>query len=845
MAKLATVIIDNPNDGNVEKTLASLKKQGLFFGYNAVVTDGSLVTRNNAIKNATTKYLVFLQAGDTVLPKVLKPLLSDDVAWGKSKVMQLNAYNMTEDGNQVLTQHREKLYKRIANNDEAFTQNSGTYVFTSELRTFYVPELRSVVVENDGYLFDESIPYQAVDDYFAHYIAKSKLVGLAFNAGVIENDSAIVDSYLSELGGIDSLIPYFEKLKANYTRKNGLLMRYVQQLLIKQVATRFVNSYLIDQSLLNAELSAAKAKLAGYLDLVEEKSIMRFPGVDRLHKYELIGMQSAPIEYLYEDDGIVFTHGETKIGKEKGFETTLTDIVLRDGQLTFYGYARIPYQERFDLKIQLLINDGIVDLPLYQSGFGNFHSRNETNYFNGFNYSLQLADVKENTQLKIRYVLNGHAYLSTEFIYVNNRVWSDVLNIQTVAYEGLSLTKDVNSITLEPVNDTVISTIDSAKMSVITAERPDLAKAVTDMEQLNDEVWLYSDDLNVTDNSFIQFEHDLKVDDGVKRYYVYTPNTVQAEQIAAVDTTYLVIRGSAEHKALYLQSSYAFTSFTDYNRFSPFDRLEYGMLGSLIQTKVVYFGHGVLHAHFTRLYSREKTIFDYFVASSEFEKQNLIENYHYDENQVVLLGAPRFDSELAENVEKSNHILYGPTWRAKLSSGYVDGKWQLNDDYLQESKFYAGIVALLDSPRLAQFLEDNDLYFDVKLHPNFHDYQKDFKLASSRIQFVSENMQPASYAAFITDYSSFVFDFVYGQVPVFYYLVDETEFINGNHTYNRLDLPLEDAFGPISRTADELVADLTTFKQNGVETSYQKREENFFSVPAHNREEIREFLKSI
>ncbi|WP_165964756.1 CDP-glycerol glycerophosphotransferase family protein [Periweissella cryptocerci] len=840
MAKLATVIIDNQNDGDVAKTLASLKKQGLFFSYDYVLTNGSLEERNNAITSATTKYLLFLQAGDEVLAKTLKTLLNDST-WDKTKVMQLSAFTIDDNGTNVLTEQREKLYKRIANNDEKFTQETDVYVFTSELRTFYVPELRSVIVENDGYLFDGSIKYQAVDDYFAHYIAKSKSIGLAFKAGVMENGPAIASSYLSELGGIDGLVPYFDKLKANYTRKNGSLMRYAQQLLVKQVADRFVNSYLIDQSLTGVMLEESKNKLANYLDLVDEKSIMRFPGVDRLHKYELIGMQSTPVTYLYEEDGIVFEHDLTRIGKEKGFETTITDIVLRDGLLSFSGYARLPYQERFDLKVQLLLNDEVIDLRLYHSGFGNFHSRNETNYFNGFDYSLKLANLND-TELKIRYLINGHEYLSTEFIYVNNRVWSDPLNVQTVAYEGLSFTKTKNAIKVEQVSDEEAAKLDDAKMKALETTHPDLIEAVVNASQMNTEVWLYSDDLNVTDNGFIQFQHDINVDDGVSRYYVYTPDTVQAEQVANIDEDKLVVRGSAAHKALYVHAKYEFTSFTDYNRFSPFDRLEYGMLGSMIQTKIIYFGHGVLHAHFTRLYSREKTIFDYVVASSEFEKQNLIDNYHYDETQVVLLGAPRFDSQLAENVTKSNHILYGPTWRAKLSSGYVDGKWQLNDAYLRESEFYAGVMALLNSAKLAIFLESNDMYLDVKLHPNFRDYEKNFKLSSDRIKFVRVNGQPASYAAYITDYSSFVFDFVYGQVPIFYYLMDENEFANGNHTYNRLDLPLEDGFGPISHSADELIDTLEQFQQHGVSELYQQREATFFNVPTNNREALRKYF---
>ena len=71
---------------------------------------------------------------------------------------------------------------------------------------------------------------------------------------------------------------------------------------------------------------------------------------------------------------------------------------------------------------------------------------------------------------------------------------------------------------------------------------------------------------------------------------------------------------------------------------------------------------------------------------------------------------------------------------------------------------------------------------------------------------IDSSVDENDYSVLITDFSSYVFDFVYADCNIMYFMPDRTEFDAGLNQYRLLDLPLEDAFGPYSSSADEAVS---------------------------------------
>ena len=93
----------------------------------------------------------------------------------------------------------------------------------------------------------------------------------------------------------------------------------------------------------------------------------------------------------------------------------------------------------------------------------------------------------------------------------------------------------------------------------------------------------------------------------------------------------------------------------------------------------------------------------------------------------------------------------------------------------------------------------------------------------------------------ITDFSSIVFNFVYLQRPIVYFAPDYELFRSGmTHSYKRLDIPLENGFGPLTESADALLDELEALLKNGMkpDEKYIQRGAEFFPYRDHHCERL-------
>jgi len=230
------------------------------------------------------------------------------------------------------------------------------------------------------------------------------------------------------------------------------------------------------------------------------------------------------------------------------------------------------------------------------------------------------------------------------------------------------------------------------------------------------------------------------------------------------------------------------------------------------------------------MYAKERCIIDRVVVSSGFEVSNFTGRYGYALEDLIQSGMPRYD-EIHLNANKQNRILFSPSWRSNLIGKLVENQRESIPDVFVASDFYQEVSGILNSEKLADLLEKYDLYLDFKNHPIFACYNDLFHPCSDRITVSCGNTQIDQYKLMITDYSSIVFDAVYQQCPIIYFVPDYDKFKAGvSHNYRELDLPLEDGFGPFTKTADQLIEALTTYVENGFVPSepYAERMANFF-----------------
>ena len=284
------------------------------------------------------------------------------------------------------------------------------------------------------------------------------------------------------------------------------------------------------------------------------------------------------------------------------------------------------------------------------------------------------------------------------------------------------------------------------------------------------------------------------------------------------------------HKQLYFNCDKIITSFSNLSNVSPFGAGPTRWYADLVKFELVYLQHGILHASLRKLYDKEHCSIDRVVVSSGFEIENFQKNYGFEDRELIKSCMPRYDS-MEPSGKKKNRIVFSPSWRSNLIGALVDNNREELPEVFMESAFFKQVSAFLNSERLHDMLEKNDLYLDFKNHPIFKCYNHLFDIKNDRVCTDNFDTNMDEYRLMITDYSSIVFDSVYLNCPVLYFVPDYELFLAGvSHNYRQLDLPLENGFGPFSQDADTLLDHLEEYINNGFvpQEPYASRMENFF-----------------
>jgi CDP-glycerol glycerophosphotransferase (TagB/SpsB family) len=116
---------------------------------------------------------------------------------------------------------------------------------------------------------------------------------------------------------------------------------------------------------------------------------------------------------------------------------------------------------------------------------------------------------------------------------------------------------------------------------------------------------------------------------------------------------------------------------------------------------------------------------------------------------------------------------------------------------------------------------------------------------SDRVRIAPPTADDASYAVFVTDFSSYRFDFVYLRRAIAYFFPDEELFRSGMCDYRETDLPLGGTFGDMATDAEGLVEILGGILERGgaPKPEYAAQMEGFFLHYDHGcRERIYQAL---
>lgn len=838
-SKIEVILINDGSEDNSELECRKLAQRYDNIKVISKENQGVSAARNDGIKSAQGRYIMFIDGDDTISSETIASLVTFfDANFDKVDLITYNLIYINEK-NELSSHERYEILNR-----------SGIYDIDYNIHITQTTMNICVKNSKTPVLFDSTLKVAEDQFFITDWIMKKHKIGFTENADYFYFRHSDASSSTGNHPYIcfDQMIYFFDGLYDKYRDSKGKPSRVAQALVLYNLNWRLKADLIWPYHLQGKEMQEAREKIASYIKAIDDDVILSSPYLDNFHKYYFLKFKEKQCNICFAPQRFAIYSGDVLWADESNCLLVFTSTRVKDSKLVLEGFLKSPACEFFDVDVYAHINGEKrgIKLETSLSFYSAYKSAIVTNNFRHFRYKADLATVQT---ISFSVDIMGHRY-STKFFFAgsslflqkNNAFISDKYVIRYRDY------------------------YDGRPSDYFNIERPgkeELAAASSEIERSHFQrskggavyrklirkkckpIWLYNDRHGVIDNAYYQFKHDFGKDDGVTRYYVIDNDEINSELFSKEERKYLIKYGSLKHKLKFLNCSKVLTSFSSVSVYSPFPTVQLlAYYGDASHFEIVYLQHGILHAKLVNLYAKERCVIDKIVVSSHFEIENMINNYGYAKEDLIPSGMPRYDYEKVDSVPEGK-ILFSPSWRRNLIGELVENRRQLNEKAFLNSDFYKQIDAFLNSPRLAKLLNEYDLSLDFKNHPVFEEYNRLFQPKSSRVNIISGSIEMDKYNVMITDYSSIVFDFVYLKRPVIYFVPDYEMFRSGlTHTYRELDLPLEEGFGAFTRNSDELLDELEKLVLNGFEPDeiYKKRMDSFFITKEKHCEKLYNYL---
>lgn len=794
------------DDGSVDRSATICERyaeEDSRFKYICKVNEGVSSARNSGMKLAQGEYILFLDADDKLEEMTIATVVKTfDKYNDKANILAYPLYTMTSE--KIEKHARHNVYKKEG-------------IFNVEISPYINQCTMNIVIKNlpnsEKIWFDTELK-QSEDALFnTQMILTTKNIIIASSGGYYYRKDvySTVDKYKNPVDIKNMLLDFFEAL-TSLSNNSGNLSMYVQSMILYEINWRFVQNVFYPNHLDRKSYSIWHNRLLQIFTYIDAETIINQPFMDYYHKCYFIEQLKGGVTQDVDSSGAIIKVANRQIAKVNKITLVFTKIKFIDNGIHFEGFIKMPFEKLSNILSFEVENDKKhsekINLVYTPSSY--YKAKIKTANFKGFSFDILYSEAKE-------YYFNvrlGGISQNTTYYFGNSVVFKKHLKSPVVKHKDkvISYTNNPFTLKIESANDLTSKSkleIKKQKRNLKLTQNKNIRRVIS-IEKLfkplikNKKIWLYNDRETVMDNAYFQFKHDFRVKDAVSRFYVVYG---YKRRDIGIPFKYQVIYGSIKHKLLFINSSMIITSFKDFTEYSPISYRLFNTLYSELKFKLIYVQHGVLHAHTPWLYSKYKTNFDYYVISGESEKSNLISNYGYNDSDLIEAGMPRFDSQSEyRDIPNDKKILYAPSWRKSLVIEENNKLRKLNLEALEASVFYKSVVELIGNQKLSKVLKENNYTLDIKLHPIFLETEKLFDSANPRINIVQpgEIVNEKEYNLFVTDYSSYVFDFIKQNIPVTFLFTDKDYFESGSHIYTQLDFDLSD-FGPEYRNVESFV----------------------------------------
>ena len=823
------------NDGSKDNSLEVMKK---YKRDNILIIDkkntGVSDTRNLGMQKALGKYILFLDSDDSISTNTCNKLFS--LFEKHYDEIDLITYPIIYNINGKLKPH--------VRYDNMFFKGTGIY----DLKENYnlIQTTVNICIKNNfenNILFDVKQNFSEDERFATETLMKKMKIGFCKEASyyyrrhVGTANDTITNAYYS----FETINSYYEYLFDKY-EENGHVPKYIQTLYVNNVSWRIKKDDLYPYHYNKKDFDIALKRIKNLLKKVDVDVIISLPYLSKFHQMYILKLKEEKVKIdVHKDNSYTILCKDNILVEEDRIRSLVNRFKVKNNEIILNGNFQTLAFEVVDPIIYLSTIDKNncrkdTKIETYITNSSYHASKIKTNLIYGYKLKINLDEVKEfnmyavinNIQIPIHFIFNR--FTSRKIYYSKKRIAYTKKRFKITKNNLYYRLKDntKNFLTYIKKNPRIVAYRLLAKTYI--KKRP---------------IWLYSDKGGLVDNAYIQFKHDIKKKDGITRYYVYNePYSKIKDKFTVEEQKHLLKFKSLKHKKLFIRCDKILTSFSDLQVYCPFNT-GIKWYRDIIKYDLIYLQHGILHANLIDMYSKEFTEISKFVISSNFEENNLISKYNYDKEDFIKSGMPRM-SLINDKIEVKNKILYAPSWRKYLIGNLVNNKRKLKTREFLASSYFKANYNLLHSKELNELLEKNNIILDFKLHPIFKEYGPLFELDNCpNIKLSFDKTVIEEYKLFITDFSSFQFDFVALKRPIIYFVPDMDCFKAGLHTYRKLDLAYEDAFGKLCLTSDELLDEMKTLiNQNfKMKPIYKKRMDNFFEISKNPCEKIYKEIK--
>lgn len=827
--KLEVLIVDDGSTDRTAQISQTYVDRYPNFRIISKENEGLSMTRNCGIKNARGRYLMYLDVDDTLNPQTIEKVT--DFFLQHDDEVDLVSYPeipvINGEPAQMHFRYDTLLY-------------SGIYDLTDFDNAFITQTRINICVKNkgeDNVLFDFDREFRHEDQKYCTEILLEKMKIGYCSEGMYYyqyQPQSIVRTYFYAYYIFESTMRFWEEMFAKY--EGDMVPYYLQALYIHDVNWKTTSDILLPYHYPAEKFDRATERILTLLNQVEDQIILWHPSIDNFHRQYYIHLKNPDdFQTLQSRNQIAVMNGNKEIiYSGKKMEIIVCKFQVKSSRIKMMAFVKSPVFNYVDKpRLYLVKNKDFnskEELDLRLSSWSYYKTKNQTNSFYLFQLNLAMEELHSfELYVDIDGILYNTYYYFMYQVYFSHR-YHRYLYIRE--NKCIKFHKNTFLISEATPEDYANLSADTRREYKTSNRKVWLIRNYCMIPRRKyDNIWLYCDCKGVLkDNGYYQYIHDFNIADSVKRYYVYNGDLRDIKPfLTHKQRKYLVRFGSWKHKYLYLKARKVITAYIEINNYLPFapDWYEqYIDVGN--EPELIYLQHGVLHAHVPWKYSLDRLWVEKEVISTTFEEKNLIQNYCFDEEHLIKSGMPRYDF-IDTKASSVNRILFAPSWRKYLVGTDADG-WVTTENKFIQSDFYIKTLAFLNDPALHHLLEKYDFYLDFKLHPIFERYRHFYSITNDRVTLAERMIEPTEYSIFMTDFSSFSFDFVYLKRPIVYFLPDDELFRAGMNDYRQIDLPFEDAFGDFVKEPEEAIHCLEKILHNGchVEAKYAKRMDGFF-----------------